>query len=193
MFTLIRILLLAIAMHGAMPAGAQGMQHHAKDAVVLGWNYFKKGDADTALRRFNQALIIDPNFAPAYFGIAYVYSVQDKLDLAIQNYRKSIEKDPTFSHSYSNLGLSLLYAGKPTEALPNLKKALDIDFKNGDAHVNIALYYFGIGDYPSSWQHIHLAQQYKAMVNPNFLRDLRDKLPEPPISNGGENPSHYVR
>ncbi len=181
----LRVLLLAVAVLLASLAAAQDVKHHAKGAVELGWSYFKKGDLDTALKRFNQALILDPNFAPAYFGIAYVYSVQNKLDLAVQNYRESIAKDPTFSHSYSNLGLALLYSGKRNEALPNLKKALDIDSKNGDAHVNIALYYFDVRDYPSSWKHIHLAQSNKANVNPDFLRDLKAKLPEPPRGTGG--------
>lgn len=181
----VRILLLAIAMLCIHPAVAQDVKRHAKGVVELGWSYFNKGDTDTALKRFNQALILEPEFAPAYFGIAYVYSVQNKLDLAIQNYRKSIDKDPTFSHSYSNLGLALLYSGKPTEALLNLKKALDIDPKNGDAHVNIAMYYFNAGDYLSSWKHIHLAQDCKADVNPNFLRDLKGKSPEPPRDSRG--------
>lgn len=180
-----RILLLAISVLCTHLAAAQDVKHHAKGAVELGWSYFNKGDTDTALKRFNQALILDPDFAPAYFGIAYVYSVQNKLDPAIQNYRKSIEKDPTFSNSYSNLGLALLYSGKPKEALPNLKKALDIHPKNGDAHVNIALYYFDVGDYSSSWKHIHLAQAYKANVNPDFLRDLKEKFPEPPRGSSG--------
>lgn len=187
MLSMLRTLLFAFLLLGSCPAAAQDVKHHAKGAVELGWSYFNKGDADTALKRFNQALILDPNFAPAYFGIAYVYSVQNKLDLAIQTYRKSIEKDPTFSHSYSNLGLALLYSGNAKDALPMLKKALDIAPQNGDAHVNIALYYFSIGDYPSSWKHVHFAQDNKAAVNPNFLRDLKGKMPEPKRGNVGVN------
>lgn len=179
MLSTLRVLLLGLALLCGLPAAAQDVRHHAKGAVELGWSYFNKGDMDTALRRFNQALILDPHFAPAYFGIAYVYSAQNRLDLAIPNYRKSIEKDPTFSHSYSNLGLALLYSGKPQDAFAMLKKALDIDPKNGDAHVNMALYYFSAGDYSSCWKHIHWAKDHKAAVNPDFLRDLREKMPEP--------------
>jgi Tfp pilus assembly protein PilF len=181
----LRALLLASLIVCCHPVAAQDVKDHAKGAVELGWSYFNKGDADTALKRFNQALILDPDFAPAYFGIAYVYSTQNKLDLAIQNYRKSIEKDPTFSHSYNNLGLALLYSGKPKDALPMLKKAIDIDPHNGDAHVNMALYYFSDGDYSMSWKHIHLAQDNNAAVNPSFLRDLNGKMPEPPRDKGG--------
>ena len=173
-----RIFLVFILLHVNL-ALAQDVKQHAKEAVELGWRYFNKGDSETALKRFNQALILDPDFAPAYFGIAYVYSVQNKLDLAIKNYRKSIEKDSTHSDSYSNLGLALLYSGKPTEAFPMLKKALEIDPKNGDAHVNIALYYFDIKDYAACWKHIHLAQDNNTSVKPEFIKDISSKMPEP--------------
>ena len=181
-----KLLLISLLPWLTHPVLAQDVKPQAKGAVELGWSYFNKGDMDTALRRFNQAPILDPDFAPAYFGIAYVYSVQNKLDLAIENYRKSIEKDPSFSHSYSNLGLALLYSHRPKEALPMLKKALDIDSKNGDAHVNMALYYFETGEYLAAWKHIHLAQDNNAAVRPEFLRDLKSKMPEPrrPARNG---------
>jgi len=47
------------------------------------------------------------------------------------------------------------------------------------------MYYFSAGDYPLSWKHIHLAQDNRAAVNPNFIRDLKEKTPEPPRGNGG--------
>jgi len=163
----------------AQSALGQDVKHHAKHAVELGWSYFNRGDMDTALRRFNQALLADPDFAPAYFGIAYVYSFQSKFDLAIDNYRKSIEKDPTFSHSYSNMGLALLASGRPKEALPVLEKALRLDPLNGDAHGNIALYYVDMGDYSAAWKHVHLAQDINTAIKPELLRDLEGRMPEP--------------
>jgi hypothetical protein len=60
-----------------------------------------------------------------------------------------------------------------------LKKAVEINPKNGDAHVNIALYYFGVGDYTAAWIHIHLAQDNNTVVKSEFLHDLRRKIPEP--------------
>jgi Tfp pilus assembly protein PilF len=149
--------------------------YKAMDTVKSGWEYFNKGDLDTALKKFNQATEIEPNFAPAYFGEAYIYSVQEKLDLAIKGYKKSIEKDPTHSPSYSNLGLALIYSDKPAEAFPMLEKALKIDPKNGNAHVNIAIYYFRVEDYANSWKHIHIAEELKEKINLDFLKDLKSK------------------
>ena len=179
MRTFLRILLALFVLSAANLSLAQDVKQHARGAVELGWRYFNKGDMDTALKRFNQSQILDPDFAPGYFGMAYVYSVQNKFDLAVHNYKKSIEKDPAHSDSYSNLGLALLYSNKPTEALPNLKKAIEIDPKNGDAQVNIALYYFGMADYSTAWKHIHLAQDNNAKVKPEFLNDLRKRMREP--------------
>ena len=159
-------------------AMGQDVKVHAKDAVELGWRYFQKGDLDTALKRFNQSLILDPDFAPGYFGIAYVYSVRNNFTLAVENYKKSIEKDPTHSDSYSNLGLALLYSERSEEAFPMLKKAIELDRNNGDAQVNIALYYYWGGDYASAWDHIHVAQKNGAKVKSEFLRDLQAKMPE---------------
>lgn len=181
MFSVLRILLLTILISVGYPAIAQDVKSHAKEAVELGWRYFQNGDMETALKRFKQSLILDPDFAPGYFGIAYVYSVENKFELAIQNYKKSIEKDPSHSDSYSNLGLALLYSNKPDEAFPMLKKAIKISPKNGDAQVNIALFYFGVGDYTNAWRHVHLAQDNNSVVKPEFIRDLKSKMPEPKI------------
>lgn len=159
--------------------GSIPMEGEAKYAVELGWKYFDKGDLMTALTRFNQALLLDKNFAPAYFGIAIVYSIQNKLDLAIENYKKSIELDPTYSHSYSNLGLVLVYSDKFEEALPYLKKAIEIDPRNGDAHANIAVYFFATEDYPKAWEHIRIAQKLGTKVKEGFLQDLSSKYPAP--------------
>ena len=70
------MLLLTILLWNGGPVMAQDAKHHAKHAVELGWGYFQKGDMDTALKRFNQALILDSDFAPGYFGIAYGRSEQ---------------------------------------------------------------------------------------------------------------------
>lgn len=153
--------------------------YEAKGLVKEGWQYFYKRDFVSALEYFDRASSKYNNFAPAYFGKAYVFSVQNKLDNAIEYYKKTIELAPDFSNGYSNLGLALLYSNKPDEAEPMLKESLKIDPGNPDAHVNMALYYFGSADYTLAWHHIHKAQDLNAQINPAFIRDLEAKMPEP--------------
>src|SRR5437773_10514899 len=70
-----------------------GMKKFAPGATELGWKYFHEGDYDTALRRFQMAIRHDNDYAPAYYGIAYVYSNQGRLDDAIKYYRETLKRD----------------------------------------------------------------------------------------------------
>ncbi|HAW52384.1 MAG TPA: hypothetical protein DCX54_08685 [Flavobacteriales bacterium] len=150
----------------------------AKDVVEKGWAYFNNGDLETALKRFHQATIIDPEFAPGYFGKAYVYSVQNKLDKAIENYRKTIVlADPPFSPAYSNLGLALLMQGQKDEGHKMLLKALEIDPNNGDAHVNIAQSFCEQNKNKKAWEHIEKAKELRARIAPEIFKEMKDNCP----------------
>lgn len=153
--------------------------YSSRDAVESGWNYFRQGNSDAALKEFNRAWLIDPDFAPAHFGKAYIYSTRKKLDLAINSYKKSIEKDPTDIYSYSNLGLTLINSDKLEEGFSILKKALEIDSQIGEVHVNIAFYYYCMQDWKNAWKHVHFAQRLGQKIDPLFLKDLNAEIPEP--------------
>jgi len=160
-------------------AEERNIKPFAKDAVEKGWSYFNNGDLETAFKRFHQATIIDPKFAPGYFGKAYVYSLQNKLDLAIENYRKTIElADPPFSPAFSNLGLALLMKGQNEEGHKMLLKALEIDPKNGDAHVNIAQSFCERKQNKKAWEHIRKAQSLKARIAPGLLSEMQSECPD---------------
>ena len=156
----------------------RNIKPYAKAAVEKGWAYFDKGDLDTAFKRFHQATIIDPEFAPGYFGKAYVYSVQNKYDLAIENYRKTIElAKPPFSPAYSNLGLALLKKGQKDEGHKMLLKALEINPNDESAHVNIALSYCEQKQGKKAWEHIQKAQALKLRIPPDFLDRMKKECP----------------
>ena len=160
-------------------ANETNIKSFALDAVHKGWAYFNKGDLETALKRFHQATIIDPEFAPGYFGKAYIYSIQDNIDSAIENYRKTIElADPPYSHAYGNLGLALLIKGQNKEGHEMLLKALEIDPNNGDAHVNIAQSYCAQKDRKKAWNHLKKAQELNASIDTGLLEELKSECPE---------------
>ncbi len=170
---------MAIAFFIFSSVNAKDIKPYAKDAVNKGWAYFNKGDLDTAFKRFHQATIIDPNFAPGYFGKAYVYSLQDKLDLAIENYRKTIAlADPPFTHAYGNLGLALLMKGEQVEGHQMLLKALEIDPNNGDALLNIAQSYCERGESKKAWEHLKKVKNQNIEIPPEMLNEMRITCPD---------------
>jgi len=178
LFPVTIILMLIIPITPAIAAKTD-IKSFAVDAVEKGWAYFNRGDYETALKRFHQATIIDPDFAPGYFGKAYIYSIQDNIDLAIKNYRKTIElADPPYSHAYGNLGLALLIKGQLVEGHQMLLKALEIDPDNADAHVNIAQSYCAQEDSKKAWDHIKKAQELKASIKPGLIEEMKSECPE---------------
>jgi len=175
----INLYLILLLLNAQLAFAQDDTSSHEINAVKLGWQYFNRGDADTALKRFNQARILNKNFAPAYFGTAYVLSTQGKLNEAIGYYQKTIELEPSFPHSYSNLGLALTYMGKKEEAFKYLQKAIKLAPEDGDINVNIATWYFENGQYQKAWKHVKAAKKYGANVKETFIQDLSSKMKEP--------------
>lgn len=79
----------------------------AQNATKLAWQYFYgKNDAKTAMKRFNQAWLLDPNNSDAYYGFAFLSSLEGKTDEAILLYEKSLELNPNNPMALANLARS---------------------------------------------------------------------------------------
>jgi len=150
------------------PLATDDMKGHAPDAVRIGWDYFEKGDLDTALRRFEMAVRHDAAFAPGYYGIAYVHSARGQLDEAIKYYRLSLEHDQTYPYTYANLGLALLQKEQFAEAVKMLDRALELKPDCGEAHLSYANYYAFKGDWKNAEISVNKALHYGQSIDPEF-------------------------
>ncbi|MCF8042036.1 MAG: tetratricopeptide repeat protein [Desulfarculaceae bacterium] len=148
----------------------------ARYAVDKGWKYFDRGDLAGALRRFHQATIIDPAFAPGYFGKAFVYSRQKRWDLAETNYLKTMELAPEFTHAYGNLAVVYWSQGKVAMAAPYVRRALELAPTDPMVQENAAYYFFYSANYDAAWRHLKKAKALGARPDPNFVKDLRARL-----------------
>ena len=148
----------------------------ARYAVEKGWKYFDRGDLAGALRRFHQATIIDPSFAPGYFGKAFVYSRQKRWDLAETNYLKTMELAPEFPHAYGNLAVVYWSQGKVAMAAPYVRRSLELAPGDPMVQENAAYYFFYSANYDAAWRHLKRAQKLGARPDPAFVRDLRAHL-----------------
>ncbi len=57
------------------------------------WRYFYNNELTTAMKRFNQAWLLNPEFPDSYFGFASLLEMQGKAKEAERFYRIGIEKD----------------------------------------------------------------------------------------------------
>ena len=171
---LVVLSLVSLIRSEADPLSEGDMKHFAPDAVQLGWKFFQQGDYETALRRFQMAIRHDPDFAPAYFGAAYVYSAEGKVDEAIKYYRETLKRETLYVFTCANLGHALLEKGQFPEALQLLDKALEIDPKCGEAHLSYANYYAYKQDWRNAEQSVNKAMKYGQTIHPE-LREMLEK------------------
>jgi len=160
-------------------AGAEDVSFYAAQEVEKGWQAFNGGDLDEALRSFNQAAIIDPSHAPAYYGKGHVYIAQDKIGLAISFFEKTIElARPPMPEAYVNLGFALTLIGREQDGLKNYNKALSLDPMNKDAHLNLANFYCSELNGQKAWEHVRFAQKLGARISNDQLAEMKSLCPE---------------
>jgi len=63
---------------------------------LLGGAYFVKGDTDVALRMFQRAVEVDPNFATSYYNLSCILATKKEKDKALEYLKKAISLDPIY-------------------------------------------------------------------------------------------------
>lgn len=122
---------------GSPAADADAEQLYLKGRYY--WNQRTPDDLNKALDYFMQAIVLDPNYAPAYVGLADCYNLL---------------------REYSKMPASEAYP----RALAAAKKAVQLDDGSSDAHASLAFVsFFGMWDVPTGLREFHRAIQ----LNPN--------------------------
>ncbi len=95
--------------------------------------YRAKGDNDSAILDYNQALAIDPNYVSVYNNRAVAHFNKGDYDSAIADYNQAIAIDPKRINAY--IGRSESYGQKKDydRAIADLNQAIALDPKNAAA------------------------------------------------------------
>jgi len=106
-------------------------------------------DAGKAIRYFEEATKIDPQFSEAFNNMGYAYEKLGRYETAITFYRKALSNPvyQTAEKSYFNIGNSYYRMGKFEAAMTSYKEALKRAPNLGLLYMKLALCYNALGKY----------------------------------------------
>ncbi len=124
------------------------LKNASREHASMAWTYLNNGDTDTAMKRFNQAWLLDSLNATAFWGFGCIEGRRGKTDEAIELLKKSIKLDPNITFVWQDLGFT--YYTKFQEkfditylnlTVENLKKAVQVSPQNEEAYRLLTLAY----------------------------------------------------
>jgi tetratricopeptide (TPR) repeat protein len=163
----------------------------AQDAITRGWQYLNSADPLSAIKRFNQAWLLDPNNANVYWGLGSAQSALGEYQDGINLISRAAKLDKNNADIVTDMGRCYMFWGAKTKdnkqrqelldkAIREYQEALKVDPKSGNAYSNWAYAQFFNGNYTAAWQMVTKAREFGGKgLDSRFLRALAAKLPEP--------------
>ncbi len=116
-------------------------QGNAEGHYQLGCWYHERSRHQDAIKEFQKAIYIKPDYTEAYNGLGVCYDWQGDYAAASDAYRMALKLNPNLAYIYNNLGHSYILQGKTEEGIDALKRALALGSNNSRVHNNLGLAY----------------------------------------------------
>ena len=175
--------------------GTIGSREEASKAFAgKGWQYLSKGDAENAMRRFNQSWLLNPNYYQPYWGFGVLLLGQAKAAEAANHFEKALalidddkEKPRLLSdaaRAYSLQGATATDKMKSVEFFGKANslfgEATKLDPQYGDAYRAWAHSLYVEGDYNKAWEMVKRSRAFGGRnFSSEFIDALSKKMPEP--------------
>jgi len=160
----------------------------SSDLAARGWEYLRAGDLATAMRRFNQAWLLNPSNGIALWGMAAIQASSGKFDDSLKLFaeaEKFLSSDINFSVDYARAvgmaGAALKNEALLRDAFTRFERIYQKAPKNRKNLQNWAMTLFSIGKYSEAWAKVKLAETApgKDELDPRFIADLQSHMPRP--------------
>lgn len=137
-----------------------------------GKNWFEAGSAyskgnmpDSALKYFDRAINLSPNYPESYVLKGMVLArYYQQFDQAILNIQQGINLGSTDPGAYDNLGITYAAMGQPQMAIQTFEKGIEIYPNAANLYLNLGVTYRNLGDMDAANRNFQKAQQ----LNPNL-------------------------
>jgi len=112
---------------------------------IRGVCYKAIGQLDVAVKSFEKAITIKPDFADAYYNLGLTLQELNQLDVAIKHYEEALVIEPNYAKAHNNLGIIHKELGKMDDAVKSYEQVLSIQPDNAEAHNNLGNTLFELG------------------------------------------------
>lgn len=159
------------AMKSSNPENHSHIDAEAQQFYLKGRFYWEKRTPDAlnkALDSFTQSIVHDPNYAPAYVGLADCYNLLREYTLmpaseayprALAAAKKAVELDDQSSEAHASLAFALFYGmWDAPHAEREFRRAIELNPNNAVAHHWYATYLSAVGRNLESLTEIERAQ-----------------------------------
>ena len=112
---------------------------------VSGTFYKSNGQLDIAVTKFEQALVLAPEYAEAHYNLGVTLRELDKIEEAIKSYKKAISIKNAYPNAHFNLGNALLSLKQYDGAIKHFESTIAFNPKFAQAYNNLGLLYKRLG------------------------------------------------
>jgi len=169
-----------------------GREQASKLWVDQGFKFYKQNNFDLAMKRFNQAWLLNPNEPGVYWGFASVFNDQEQFCKGRKMIEKALELGLTNSDALADAGrlYTLCAVSDPSidaeTKASYIKKTYNLYVDASLKAPNLAYVYeswavssYWMGDYPGAWKMLKKAKSLGSEPGGKFLEMLKRKMPEP--------------
>ena len=119
----------------------QDIHHRAYDELYRGLSCSERDEQDKAIRHFNKAIELKPDFFGAYNNRGVAYNKKGDFGSAIKDFNKAIELNPDLAEAYNNSGNAYLQKGEVDTAIHNYSKTIELNPNLAEAYNNSGIAY----------------------------------------------------
>ena len=159
-----------------------------KNLSNLGWQFMRQGNSSDAMRRFNQAWLIDRSNGDALWGMAIVIGSSGKIAesaLLFAEAEPFLSDDIDFAVDYARtFSIAATQANDPALLEKAFIRFSQLYAKAPQHTLNLqnwAITLFHTGNYAEAWKKIKLAEltPRRSALDSAFIADLQAKMPRP--------------
>ncbi|CAN5816742.1 hypothetical protein BH20ACI3_BH20ACI3_10040 [soil metagenome] len=140
--------------------------------IALGNAFILSGQPQEAASVLEEAVRLSPQSALVYSTLGQAYRLLGKFQEALGALQEALRISPKDPVTYNYLGMTYESSQRNQDALASYKQAIDFKSNYAEAHYNLALLYFTLGDRNQAQHHYGILKT----ISPDLAEVLLKKL-----------------